>query len=204
MLVAHLLVGKHGILAVEGVQEAVGVFVKNDGNGTVVGHVVGEEQVVVEGNGSVFNAHFAAVGAGLVNAVGQMAIDVAAGHDVDGGDGFLFFVDMQFHGDFLYFLAAVVVDTGNQGYRVVHLEDGTQEPAAVNGDIAELFGGNRDEADMRRRIGAQDGQIEVVLLEIGEIVVDDVLLFGGLQRVLLKSVYLFERMAVGRYFNLVK
>ena len=113
-MIIHLLVGEHGIFAVKGGQEAVGVFVEDDGNGTVVRDIVGEEQLVVKGDGRVLNAHFTAVGAGFVNAVGQMAIHITTGHDVDGGDGFLFVVHVQFHGDFLHFFAAVIVDAGDQ------------------------------------------------------------------------------------------
>ena len=77
-------------------------------------------------------------------------------------------------------------------------------PATVNGHVAELLRRRRDQSDMCRRIVAQHRDVEVVLLEIRDIVMDDVRLVGVLQGVAFKSVYLFERMAVGGYGDAVK
>ena len=82
LLVAHRLVGEHGILAVERGKEAVRLSVVNHGDRAVLRYFVGEEEVVVKGDGRVLDAYASAVGAGLVDAVGQVAVGIAPGGDI--------------------------------------------------------------------------------------------------------------------------
>ena len=76
----------------------------------------------------------------------------------------------------IYTNQMIVVDAGEEGDLVAHLEDGRQEPAAVDAHIVGRLGGQRDEEGRCCAVGAQQGDVEIVLLEVGEIVVNHVAL----------------------------
>ena len=135
--------------------ESVGLLLVNDRYIAVVGDFVSEIEVVVESDGRVFNADFAAIGAWFVDAIGEMAIAVATGRDVNGGDGLLLIVNVQFHRYFLHLFATVIVNAGNQSHGVVQLEDGGQEPTAVDTHIADHLRRRRNKPDMGGRVIAE-------------------------------------------------